>query len=168
MRDVPAEQESPSIVLVNSCLLGITSRYDGRSRLATGLCDLATQGVLLPICPEVVGGLTIPRPPSEVEGADTGLEGHAVLDGRSRVTHADGADVAAQFVRGAEAALAVVQRLGIRKAVLKAHSPSCGAGQIPGSSFDGRRVAGSGVTTALLKRAGIRVLSDTDLTGGKR
>jgi uncharacterized protein YbbK (DUF523 family) len=168
MRDVPAEQESTNIILVSACLVGIACRYDGRSRPVAGLCDLATQGVLLPICPEVVGGLTTPRPHAEIEGADAGLDGHAVLDGRSRVTRVDGADVTAQFVRGAEAALAVVQRLGIRKAVLKAHSPSCGVGQIPSGSVDGRRVVGDGVTAALLKRAGIRVVSETDLPGGKR
>ena len=168
MHNVPAEQESPSIILVSACLLGIACRYDVRSRPVTGLCDLAARGVLLPICPEVVGGLTTPRPPAEIEGADAGLDGHAVLDGRSRVICAGGADVTAQFVMGAEAALATVQRLGIRKAVLKAHSPSCGSGQIPSGSFDGRRVEGDGVTAALLKRAGIRVVSEADQTGGER
>jgi uncharacterized protein YbbK (DUF523 family) len=167
MRDVPAEQESPNIILVSACLIGIACRYDGRSRPVKGLCDLAAQGVLLPICPEVAGGLSMPRPHAEIEGADAGLDGHAVLDGRSRVTRADGVDVTAQFVRGAEAALAMVQRLGIREAVLKAHSPSCGAGQIPSGRFDGRRVAGDGVTAALLKRAGIRVVTETDLPGGE-
>ena len=167
MRDVPAEQESPNIILVSACLIGIACRYDGRSRPVKGLCDLAAQGVLLPICPEVAGGLTAPRPPAEIEGASAGLDGHAVLDGRSRVTHADGADVTAQFVRGAKAALAVVQHLGIREAVLKACSPSCGAGQIPSGSLDGRRVAGDGVTAALLKRAGIRVVTEMDLPGGE-
>jgi uncharacterized protein YbbK (DUF523 family) len=168
MRNMPAEQESPSVVLVSACLLGIACRYDGGSRPVTGLCDLATQGVLLPVCPEVAGGLTTPRPPAEIEGADAGLDGHAVLDGQTRVTCAGGADVTAQFVMGAEAALAAVQRLGIRKAILKAHSPSCGADQIPSGSFDGRLVAGDGVTAALLKRAGIRVVSETDLPGGER
>jgi uncharacterized protein YbbK (DUF523 family) len=168
MRNVSSQQESPSIVLVSACLLGIACRYDGGSRPVTGLCDLATQGVLLPICPEVIGGLTTPRAPAEIEGADAGLDGHAVLDGKSRVTYADGADVTAQFVTGAEVALAAVQRLGIRKAVLKAHSPSCGSGLIPSGNFDGRRVAGDGVTAALLMRAGVRVVSETDLPGGER
>jgi uncharacterized protein YbbK (DUF523 family) len=168
MRDVPAKQESPNTILVSACLLGIACRYDGCSRPVTGLCDLATQGVLLPICPEVAGGLTTPRPPAEIEGADAGLDGHAVLDGRSRVTCADGADVTAQFVTGAEATLAVVQRLGIRTAILKANSPSCGAGQIASGSFDGKLVVGDGVTAALLKRAGTRVVSEVDLPGGVR
>jgi uncharacterized protein YbbK (DUF523 family) len=167
MRGVPAEQESQSIVLVSACLLGIACRYDGCSRPVTGLCDLATQGVLLPICPEVAGGLTTPRPPAEIEGADAGLDGHAVLDGQSRVMSVGGEDVTAQFVTGAEAALATVQRLGIRKAVLKARSPSCGSGLIPSGSFDGRRVPGDGVTAALLKRAGIRVVTEMDLSGGE-
>ena len=168
MRNMPAEQESPSIVLVGACLLGIVCRYDGGSRPVTGLCDLATQGVVMPTCPEVAGGLTTPRPPAEIKSADAGLDGNAVLDGQSRVTCAGGADVTAQFVVGAEAALAAVQRLGIWKAILKAHSPSGGADQIPSGSSSGRPVAGDGVTAALLKRAGIRVVSETDLPGGER
>jgi uncharacterized protein YbbK (DUF523 family) len=75
--------------------------------------------------------------------------------------------VTAQFVTGAEAALAVVERQGIRTAILKANSPSCGAGQITSGRFDGKLVAGDGVAAALLKRAGTRVVTERDLPGGE-
>ena len=101
MRHVPAKQESSNLTLVSACLLVIVCRYDGRSHPVISLCNLASQGVALPVCPEVAGGLTTPGPAAEIEGANDGLDGHAVLDGRSKVMRADGADVTAQFVTGA-------------------------------------------------------------------
>ncbi len=114
----------------------------------------------MPVCPEVSGGLPTPRPPAEIEGAHAGLDGTAVLDGRTRVIDIDGTDVTPYFVNGARVALALAQELGIRRAVLKARSPSCGVGRIADGQFVGRLVAGEGVATALLKRAGIEVVNE--------
>ncbi len=168
MRHVPAKGESSNLTLLSTCLLGIACRYDGRSLPVTSLCDLASPGVLLPICPEVAGDPTIPRPTAEIEGAPAGLDGHAVLDGRSGVTCADGADMTAQFIRGAESAVALVQRLGIQRPVLKANSPSCGEGPVASGSVDGKLVAGEGVAAALLKGTRIRIVTEMDLPGGER
>jgi uncharacterized protein YbbK (DUF523 family) len=167
MREMCAKQENQEMILVSACLLGIACRYDGRSFPAASLRDMGAQGHLLPICPEVAGGLTTPRSPAEIEGAHGGLDGHAVLDGRSRVIGVDGADVTSEFVAGAEAALALVQRMGIRRAILKAGSPSCGAGRIANGTFDGTSVPGDGVAAALLKRAEIQVITEEDLVGGE-
>ena len=101
MRDVSTKRENRELILVSACLLGIACRYDGHSCPAASLRDMGAKGRLLPICPEVAGGLNTPRPPAEIEGAHGGLDGHAVLDGRSRVVCADGADVTTQFVTGA-------------------------------------------------------------------
>jgi len=128
-----------------------------------GVAELAAQGRAVPICPEVAGGLPTPRLPAEIEGAHAGLDGHAVLDGRSRVVRSDGADVTQAFIAGAEAALALAQRWGIHQAILKANSPSCGADQIHEGHFAGTLVPGDGVAAALLKRAGLKVRNEDQL-----
>lgn len=151
------------LVLVSACLLGIACRFDGASCPEESLCDLAARGGAVPICPEVAGGLPSPRLPAEIEGAHAGLDGHAVLDGSSRVVRCDGVDLTGAFVAGAGAALALAQRLGIGRAILKAHSPSCGVGRIHDGKFAGTLSPGDGVTAALLKRAGLDVISEEKL-----
>jgi uncharacterized protein YbbK (DUF523 family) len=159
--------DEPILILVSACLLGVDCRFDGQGCPEEKLNDLAARGRLVPICPEVSGGLPTPRLPAEVEDAHTGLDGNAVLDGRTRVVRSDGADVTAQFLAGARAALALAQRLGIQQAILKSDSPSCGVGQIHEGRFAGMLVPGDGVTAALLKRAGIQVITERDWAGGE-
>ena len=154
------------LILVSACLLGVACRYDGKSFPAPELRDLATGGTVVTICPEVAGGLPTPRVPAEIEDAYSGLDGHAVLDGRTRVVSSDGVDVTAQFIKGAQAALTLARKLGIRQAILKARSPSCGEGFAYDGKFSGELVPGDGVTAALLKRNGIQVIAETDLAGG--
>lgn len=151
------------LILVSACLLGVTCRYDGQSCPDAELRDLAAHGCVVPICPEVAGSLPTPRPPAEIEHAAAGLDGAAVLDGQSRVVRSDGTDVSAQFITGARAALALAQKLGIQRAILKAFSPSCGVGRIPDGRFAGGLVTGDGVTAALLRRAGFELQSEADL-----
>ena len=88
-----------------------------------------------------------------------------MLDGQTRVLRSDGVDITAQFIRGAQATLDLALRLGIQQAILKARSPSCGAGWIHEGEFAGTLVPGDGVAAALLKRNGIQVVSETDLSG---
>lgn len=169
MDDVIADREGQEhdLNLVSACLLGVACRFDGQSCPAPELDDLATQGKVVVICPEVAGGLPIPRLPAEIEEAFAGLDGHAVLDGRTRVVRTDGVDVTAQFLKGAQAALALARQLGIRRAILKTNSPSCGRGRIHEGKFAGTLVPGDGVTAALLKRNGILVTTEIDLSGGE-
>ena len=139
-------------VLVSACLLGRECRYDGSQNRYHALeRELAERGLrAVPFCPEEHGGLGTPRPAAwiEREGAQ------AVLDGRDRVVTEAGVDVTAQFVKGAEGALAACTAHGIRLAFLKERSPSCGvASTHVGASVSG----GPGVTTALLARNGIEV-----------
>ncbi len=154
--------------LVSACLLGVACRYDGQSCQSPELTGLATRGKVVPICPEVAGGLPTPRLPAEIEGAYAGLDGYAVLDGRTRVVRNDGIDVTAEFMQGAQAALALARQLDVRRAILKSDSPSCGAGRIHEGKFSGKLVPGDGVTVALLRRNGIQVINETDLLGEKR
>jgi len=151
------------IVLVSACLLGLPTAYDGRGHPEADLIRLAALGRVIPVCPEVAGGLLVTRPPAEILGGSGG----DVLDGRARVLTAAGDDVTAAFLRGAEVALALVRRYGIRLAVMKARSPSCSPSGIYDGSHCGRLVPGEGVTVALLRRAGVTVVSEEEMAGRK-
>ncbi|TDD28872.1 DUF523 domain-containing protein [Actinomadura sp. KC06] len=148
-------------ILVSSCLMGRPVRYDGAAKpVGDDLFERwRAEGRLVPFCPEVSGGLAVPRPPAEIVGGD----GHAVLDGTAQVRTDTGEDVTAEFLHGARQALDTARRSGARIALLKEGSPSCGSHQIYDGTFTGNRLPGDGVTTALLEREGIQVFSDTDL-----
>jgi uncharacterized protein YbbK (DUF523 family) len=157
--DSVSSRRTGSLLLVSACLMGIPCQYDGGSCPHDQLQASAARGGILPLCPEVVGGLPTPRPPAEIQGGDGG----DVLEGRARVVNVEGKDVTAEFLAGAQEALRIAQRWGIKEAILKARSPSCGVGQIHDGSFSGRLVEGDGVTAALLKRAGIIVKSEEEV-----
>jgi uncharacterized protein YbbK (DUF523 family) len=147
-------------ILVSRCLLGERVRYDGGAHGPFALLEeWRRQGRLVAVCPEVAGGLPTPRPPAEIPGG----QGVRVLDGECAVLTIDGAEVGAAFLAGAHAALQLVEAHGIRLAVLKARSPSCGNRENYDGSFSGRRVPGAGVTAALLRRHGVRVFSEEEL-----
>lgn len=147
-------------ILVSRCLLGHRVRYDGG---ASGPFDLLEkwieEGRVVPLCPEVAGGLPTPRAAAEIPGG----QGGEVLDGTAAVITTDGEDVSAQFLEGARQALELLQKHGIRVAVLKANSPSCGNLLTYDGTFSGVKVNGEGVTAALLKRHGVRVFSELEL-----
>jgi len=139
--------------LVSACLVGVACRYNAASRVDPALAARFAEGDLLPVCPELLGGLGLPRPPAEIQGG-TGAQ---VLDGDVRVRDREGRDLTAAFVAGAEATLALARAAGADEAFLAADSPSCGVGEIYDGSFSGRRVPGDGVAAALLRRHGIRL-----------
>ncbi len=146
------------IYLVSACLLGIPTTYDGRSHPQGELIALATRGRVVPVCPEVAGGLPVPRPPAEIVDGD----GDDVLDGRARVVTVEGEDVTGAYLRGAECALAAARRCSITMAILKQRSPSCGVSRIYDGTHSGRLRVGQGVTAALLRRHGMTVWSEED------
>ncbi|EKT4467192.1 DUF523 domain-containing protein [Pseudomonas putida] len=152
-------------VLVSACLLGQPVRYDGRD---SGHPDLLqrwqAEGRVVALCPEMAGGLPTPRPPAEIPGG----QGGAVLDGQAQVVTVAGSDVSAAFLTGARQALALVRQHGIRVAVLKSGSPSCGNRLTYDGTFSGVKVAGEGVTTALLRREGVQVFSELELDAAQR
>jgi uncharacterized protein YbbK (DUF523 family) len=157
-------------ILVSACLLGQAVRYDGRAKLSDDelLTQWRHQGRLVAFCPEVAGGLPVPRPPAEISpvpGAASVVpfDGAAVLAGVAPVLTSAGVDVTEHFVRGATAALEAAQRHAIRMAILKEGSPSCGSHRIHDGSFSGSSIPGGGVTTALLTRHDIKVFSEDQL-----
>jgi len=146
-------------VLVSACLVGRPVRFDGRAKTVDDevLAGWRAEGRLVPFCPEVQGGLPVPRSPAEIEG---GAGGAAVLAGTARILTPEGGDVTRHFLAGAHAALAVARSMDIKIAILKDGSPSCGSLRIHNGTFRGTVTAGSGVTAALLELHGIRVFGE--------
>jgi uncharacterized protein YbbK (DUF523 family) len=149
-------------ILVSACLLGAKVRYHGGDAVCDDpvLHQWLDEGRLLAVCPEQEGGLATPRPPAEIAGAGGG---QSVVSRMAFVRTRSGTDVTANFLAGAERTLALVKQHNIRLAVLKDGSPSCGSSVIHDGRFSGTRIAGSGVTTALLEAHGVRVFSAADL-----
>ncbi len=139
-------------LLASACLIGARCRYDGGGKPRRLLVEMARRGLVLPLCPEQLGGLPTPRPPAElVDGL-----GEDVLAGRARVLDVLGADRSEAFRRGARETLTRARHHGCRLAVLKERSPSCGVCRLA----DGRE--GRGVTAALLAADGFDLISDED------
>jgi uncharacterized protein YbbK (DUF523 family) len=162
--EAPVENRSSLLtgsarVLVSACLGGRPCRYDGSSNPDDRVARLLASGRAALACPEVDGGLGTPRPPAEIVGGD----GDDVLEGRARVVTCDGTDVTAAYVAGAEHALRTAVRAGATLAVLKARSPSCGVNGVYDGTFSRTLTDGEGVTAALLRRNGIRVVTEEEL-----
>lgn len=149
-------QMTPAKVLVSARLLGKPVRYNSSAKtFEDALLDrLIGEGRVVSICPEVLAGLSTPRPPAEIAG---GASGSAVIDGSGRIIEADGNDVTESYIAGARLALEYAIRHDCRYALLTDGSPSCGDSFIYDGTFHGRRIAGEGVTTTLLRRHGITV-----------
>jgi uncharacterized protein YbbK (DUF523 family) len=157
----PVKLPSEGPVLISACLAGVPCTHAAEAKTRAWALELVASGRAVTVCPEVAGGLPIPRPEAEIvdgEGAD-------VLDGRARVRNVDGADVSDNYRRGAEFARVAAVRSGATLAVLKARSPSCGSGAIHDGSFSDALKPGDGVTAAALKRAGVDVVSDEEIDG---
>ena len=153
-------------VLVSACLLGEPVRYDGG---AATVCSEVfdrweMEGRLVPVCPEMAGGLPTPRPAAEI--MRTGDENGMQETGEVYTRHGD--NVTDSFLAGARQALALARRHGIQIAILKDGSPSCGSELINDGSFSGHKIPGAGITTRLLRRHGIHVFSEHQIDAAER
>lgn len=135
-------------IIVSACLLGDACRYDGKAKVCENVIKLGERYNLIPVCPEVLGGMKIPRKPSEICGG--------------RVISKDGNDNTEYFEKGAEAVLEIAQKNDCLAAVLKEKSPSCGFGKIYDGSFSGSLTTGIGVTAELLFKNGIQIFGETE------
>ena len=154
-----ARTERPAVrVLVSACLLGERVRYDGSDAACASptLQRWLSEGRVVPFCPEVAGGFPVPRPAAEIIPGD----GHQVLQGSAIVSDHAGTDVTSYFLAGARLTLETAVREGVRLAILKDGSPSCGSTYVYDGTFRRMRSPGQGVTTALLQRGGIRVFNE--------
>lgn len=133
-------------ILVSACLLGVSCRYDAKSKPNENVIGLMKKYNLIPVCPEILGGMATPRLPSERKD--------------DKVFSKCGDDVTKQFIHGAEEALRLANMYGCKKAVLKEKSPSCGFGKIYDGTFSGTLINGNGVAADLLSAAGIAVFGE--------
>lgn len=148
-------------LIISACLYGYPVRYDGLAKplAASQLQKLAKHYELLPLCPECLGGLPIPRPAAEIVGGS----GKEVLAGQACIKTVDGEDLSSAFIAGAGLVLQEALAQGAKLAILKAGSPSCGAHQHYDGTFRSKLRDGQGVTAALLQSHGIQVISEDDL-----
>lgn len=135
--------------LCSACLLGIRCRYDGKSKPDKRIIGLSRKEALIPVCPEQLGGLSTPRENSEIKG--------------KRVITASGKDKTENMKKGAKETLKIAKLFNIKQAILKQKSPSCGCGKIYDGTFSGKIIKGDGITTALLKKNKIKVISEEDI-----
>ncbi len=135
--------------LCSACLLGIKCRYDNKSKENKKAMELSKKEALIPVCPEQMGGLATPRESSEIK------------DGK--VLTQSGKDITENLQRGAEEVLKLAELFNIKEAIFKQKSPSCGCGKIYDGAFSGKIIKGDGLTTALLKKKGIKVISEEEL-----
>ncbi|WP_417605873.1 DUF523 domain-containing protein [Oceanimonas baumannii] len=144
-------------ILVSGCLMGAPVRYNGKSLglQPHDLTWLRQHFTIRTLCPEVAGGLPVPRAPAEIRGG----AGSEVLSGAARISDSTGTDYTDPFLRGAEQALALCRLHHIKYAILAEASPSCGSRTIYDGTFTGTKIPGQGVTAALLNRHGIMVFS---------
>ena len=148
-------------ILISACLLGQIVRYDAKEVPFENsqLSQWQEEGRLITVCPEVSGGLPVPRPAAEIIGG----EGKTVLAGQARLLNIEGEDVTGYFLKGAFAALTTARRFNIKMAILKANSPSCGNALIYDGTFSGVKKSGKGVTAALLEENSIRVFNEMEI-----
>lgn len=135
------------MIAVSACLAGVCCRYDGKSNANEKIVEMVRKKEAILICPEQLGGLTTPRYPCEIVN--------------EKVINSEGEDKTDEFRRGAEEALKICQLYGIKKAILKAKSPSCGFGKVYDGNFQKKLVTGMGVTAKLFIENGIEVVDET-------
>lgn len=136
-------------LLISACLLGVSCRYDGKSKPLPGIEKLRERYALIPVCPEILGGLPTPRAPSERRG--------------EKVLTEDGRDVTAEYDRGASEILRLAAFFGCKKALLKERSPACGSGKIYDGTFTKTLTDGFGVAAELLSQNGVSVFGETEM-----
>ena len=145
-------------ILVSSCLLGLKTRYDGADNYSQTVIDHIRKNRLtpIPVCPEQLAGLSTPRPKCWFSRGD----GEAVLSGNGELSNEEGKDVTESFLFGADETLKIALLTDCKMAILQQRSPSCGSQKI---YLNDELVDGVGVTTALLKKNGLKVFGDDDL-----
>jgi uncharacterized protein YbbK (DUF523 family) len=144
------------MILGSSCLAGLEVRYNGTHCLNNKISKLVEENKANTICPELLGRFSTPREPAEIIGGN----GEDVLDGKAKVVDKSGKDVTELYIKGAFATLEKAKEITATIVVLKENSTSCGSSKIYNGEFNGKKIEGMGVTSALLKRNGLKVISE--------
>ncbi len=151
------------MIMVSACLFGVDCKYNGKNNYNAEICRALENEQVVFFCPEQSGGLSSPRPACEIQGGD----GLGVLEGTARVMDQHGQDLTDAFISGARNTLRMAKTLGPDLIILKSRSPSCGVGLIYDGAFNLKTRAGDGVTSALLKQNGFRVMNDEEYLSGR-
>ena len=138
-------------VLVSACLLGQKCKYNGGDNFSETVAAFVRSHEAIPVCPELAGGLSVPRSPCEIVNGV--------------VMNRDGENVDGAFRAGAAACVAIAKEKQIDLAILQSRSPSCGVDEIYDGTFSGRKIKGSGVFAAMLRENGFKVLDAASLKG---
>ncbi len=136
-------------VLISACLLGRNTKYNGGNNYKEEVNQLNSICKLIPICPEVDGGLSIPRIPAEIQ--------------KDKVINKNGVDVTREYINGARNALDLAKSHNVKYAILKEKSPSCGVHEIYDGTFSGIKISGQGITTKMLDELGILVFNENEI-----
>jgi len=145
-------KNKPKKILISACLLGENVKYDGNNNDVSYnsiIKTLIEKNLLLPVCPEVLGGLSIPRTPVELTNA--------------KAINKDGIDQTKEFKKGAKESLHVALKYDIKIAIMKSKSPSCGSDFIYDGTFSKKLIKGDGLTVEILKKNGIKVFNEEEL-----
>lgn len=145
------------VLLISACLVGLNCRFDGKSKKLEIVESLKEKFILVPVCPEQLGGLPTPRKPAMFDVGD----GEKLLKGLSRLLDENGKDVSQNFVRGAFETLKVARLYKERLfgCLMKERSPSCGVNSV---YINGKLSKGCGVSVALLKAKGYKIVSSEE------
>lgn len=139
--------------LVSACLIGVNCRYDGKNNYNQKLYKLFKESLLYPVCPEILGGLEIPRKPCEL----------IIEQNNYKVYNIDGENRTDEFLKGAKKTLKIADLMKVKGVIFKDKSPSCGVYNIHDGNFNGNIIKGKGVTTNFLEKSGYKVYSEVDL-----
>lgn len=144
--------------MISACLMGVNCKYNSKNNYTKQLDIFLKEGEYMLICPEQLGGLSTPRKPCEIVGGSAG----DVLDGKAKVLNENREDVTSNFIRGANEVLGIANKINAKKAILKSRSPSCGCGEVYNGNFEKKLIKGNGITTELLIRNNIIVLTEEE------
>ena len=136
-------------IMVSACLLGENCKYNGGNNLSKKVMKFIEGHEVIPVCPEVMGGLPTPRVPSEIVNGV--------------VTMTDGRNVDEEFRKGAQIGLDLAKKNNVDLVILQSRSPSCGVNTVYNGEFTNTKVNGSGITAGLFKKKGIKVITEKDV-----
>lgn len=136
-------------ILVSACLVGDNNRYDGKNSLNKDVMSINDSFDFILVCPEVDGGLPIPRPRAEIV--------------KSHVVNENNRDITSKYIAGIDKLMVIIKYFGIKQAILKEKSPACGVHQIYDGTFHKKLIDGSGLLTRKLQEMGIKVYSENDI-----
>ena len=141
------------MMIISACLVGVNCKYNGGNNKDKKAYEIFKEGKAVPVCPEVLGGMPIPRIPCEIKK----------YSNKRKVINKKGKDQTQKFRIGAVKTLEIAMSIGAKKAIMKSKSPSCGFGKIYDGNFSDTLIKGNGITAELLFNNGIEIITENDL-----